>query len=102
MKSPTLIYHQILFFLRQYSSFSDLRHVNTLAEMLSALLSSQKLTLSEWESYVSGKALQAQNCRAGTTTPFAFSETLTTAVSNYNGAYTYANFSVVNSDAALQ
>jgi formylglycine-generating enzyme required for sulfatase activity len=30
-------------------------------------------------------------CRAGTTTPFAFGETLTTEIANYNGDYTYAN-----------
>jgi eukaryotic-like serine/threonine-protein kinase len=29
-------------------------------------------------------------CRAGTTTPFAFGETITPAVVNYNGNYTYA------------
>jgi formylglycine-generating enzyme required for sulfatase activity len=30
-------------------------------------------------------------CRAGTTTPFAFGETLTPELANYNGNYTYAN-----------
>jgi formylglycine-generating enzyme required for sulfatase activity len=30
-------------------------------------------------------------CRAGTTTPFAFGETLTSELANYNGNYTYAN-----------
>ena len=30
-------------------------------------------------------------CRAGTTTPFAFGETLTTELANYNGTLTYAN-----------
>lgn len=30
-------------------------------------------------------------CRAGTTTPFHFGETLNTAVANYNGNYTYGN-----------
>ena len=30
-------------------------------------------------------------CRAGTTTPFAFGETLTTALANYDGKYTYGN-----------
>jgi len=29
--------------------------------------------------------------RAGTTTPFAFGETLTTDLANYNGDYTYAS-----------
>ena len=30
-------------------------------------------------------------CRAGTTTPFYFGETITTELVNYNGDYTYAN-----------
>jgi formylglycine-generating enzyme required for sulfatase activity len=30
-------------------------------------------------------------CRAGTTTPFYFGETITTELANYNGNYTYAN-----------
>jgi len=30
-------------------------------------------------------------CRAGTTTPFSFGETLTTDQANYNGGYTYAD-----------
>ena len=30
-------------------------------------------------------------CRAGTTTPFHFGETITTDLANYNGNYTYAN-----------
>ncbi len=30
-------------------------------------------------------------CRAGTTTPFAFGETLATELANYNGSYSYAN-----------
>jgi len=61
MKSPTPIYHQVLSFLRQYSSFVDLRHVKTLAVMIAALLSSQTLTLSEWEPHVFGKAVHAKS-----------------------------------------
>jgi hypothetical protein len=61
MKSPTPIHNQILTFLRQYSFFTDLRHVKTLAVMVAALLSSQKLTLSEWEPHIPGQALQAQS-----------------------------------------
>ena len=61
MKSPTPIYHQVLSFLRQYSSFADLRHAKTLAVMLVALLSSQTLTLSEWEPHVFGKAIHAKS-----------------------------------------
>lgn len=61
MKSPTPIYNQIFAFLRQYSIFSDLRHIKALSAMVAALLSSQKLTLSEWEQHVSSKALQAQS-----------------------------------------
>jgi hypothetical protein len=60
MNSPTPIHNQILAFLRQYSLFTDLRHIKTLAAMVGALLSSQKLTLSEWEAHVPCKALQAQ------------------------------------------
>jgi formylglycine-generating enzyme required for sulfatase activity len=30
-------------------------------------------------------------CRAGTTTPFYFGETITTDLANYNGNYTYGN-----------
>jgi Transposase DDE domain len=61
MKNPTPIYHQILTFLSQYSLFNDLRHIKTLSAMVAALLGSQKLTLSEWEPYIDGKALQAQS-----------------------------------------
>jgi hypothetical protein len=61
MKFPTPICHQILTFLRQYSFFTDLRHVKNLAIMVSALLSSQKLTLSEWEPHIPSQALQSQS-----------------------------------------
>jgi hypothetical protein len=61
MKSPTPIYHQIFTFLRQYSFFTDLRHIKTLSAMVSALISSQKLTLSEWEPHISGQAFQSQS-----------------------------------------
>ena len=39
----------------------NLRHVKTLALMLAALLSSQTLTLSEWEPHVSSKAVHAKS-----------------------------------------
>ena len=59
MSNSTQIHHQLLNFLRQYSNYRDLRHLKTLAWMVSALISSGQLSLSAWEPYVSSRAQRA-------------------------------------------
>lgn len=61
MSDSTPLYGQILTSLRQYSPALDVRHLKTLAWMVSALISSEKLSLSAWEAYVPGRATQAQS-----------------------------------------
>lgn len=61
MKNTTLLYRQLLKYLRQYSRYQDLRHLQALSWMVSALVCSQKLSLTEWESYVNSRAQQAQS-----------------------------------------
>ncbi len=47
--------------LSQYSRYRDLRHLKALAWMINALICSSKINLSEWESYVIGRATKAQS-----------------------------------------
>lgn len=61
MNSPTLLYRQLFSLLRQHSQYRDLRHLKTLAWMVSALIGSQKLSLPAWEAYVVSKAKKAQS-----------------------------------------
>jgi hypothetical protein len=61
MSTSTHLYGQIFASLRQHSSASDVRHLKTLAWMVSALLSSEKLSLSVWEPYVPSRATKAQS-----------------------------------------
>lgn len=61
MNDPTHLYRQIFSLLRQHSQYRDLRHLKTLAWMVSALIGSQKLSLPAWESYVHSKAQKAQS-----------------------------------------
>ncbi|WP_293112592.1 transposase [Moorena sp. SIO4G3] len=61
ISNSTQIHHQLLDFLRQYSNYRDLRHLKTLAWMVSALISSGQLSLSAWEPYVSSRAKLAQS-----------------------------------------
>ncbi|AOY80882.1 hypothetical protein BJP36_14135 [Moorena producens JHB] len=49
MSNSTQIHDQLLNFLRQYSNYRDLRHLKTLAWMVSALISSGQLSLSAWD-----------------------------------------------------
>jgi hypothetical protein len=61
MNDPTHLYRQIFSLLSQHSQYRDLRHLKTLAWMVSALIGSQKLSLPAWESYVQSKAQKAQS-----------------------------------------
>lgn len=61
MNGSTLLYRQLLGFFSQYSQARDWRHLKTLAWMVSALISSGKLSLSAWEPYVISSATQAQS-----------------------------------------
>jgi hypothetical protein len=61
MSSAILVYGQLFTFLRQYSQAKDLRHLKTLAWMVSALLCSGQLSLPAWEPYIQSQATQAQS-----------------------------------------
>ncbi|MEM8831991.1 MAG: transposase [Cyanobacteria bacterium P01_G01_bin.19] len=61
MSRSTLLYHQLLSLLSQYSKYRDFRHLKALAWMINALICSSKINLSEWESYVISRANQAQS-----------------------------------------
>ncbi|MBF2057545.1 MAG: transposase [Cyanobacterium sp. T60_A2020_053] len=58
MSICTPIYHQLLNLLRQHTTYKDLRHLQALALMIHALISSGTINLNEWEAYVcSGRAI---------------------------------------------
>jgi hypothetical protein len=61
MNASTYLYRQIFSLLSQHTQYRDLRHLKTLAWMVSALVGSQKLSLPAWESYVQSTAQKAQS-----------------------------------------
>jgi hypothetical protein len=61
MSNSTQLYSQVLGYLRQYSTYRDLRHLKTLAWMINGLICSGQLSLSAWEPYVDSYAKQAQS-----------------------------------------
>lgn len=63
MSASTQLYDQVLSFLRQHICYKDkdLRHLKTLAWMVSALICSGQLSLPAWEPYVPSRAIQAQS-----------------------------------------
>jgi hypothetical protein len=61
MNASTCLYRQIFSLLSQHTQYRDLRHLKTLAWMVSALVGSQKLSLPAWESYVQSTAQKAQS-----------------------------------------
>lgn len=76
MTSSTHLYRQLFDQLSQHSRVCDLRHLKSLAWMVSALLYSGELNLAAWEPYVRSRATKAQsterrwqrfmdNCRIG-------------------------------------
>ena len=60
MTSYPPLYHQLIKYLRQYSHYSDKRHLITLSWMVMGVLLSQSLHLTEWEPFVISRATQAQ------------------------------------------
>lgn len=61
MSTLTPLYHQLLSLLSQHAKYKDFRHLKALAWMINALICSGTINLSEWESYVSSRATQAQS-----------------------------------------
>lgn len=61
MKVPPKIYGQLFSLLRQHSHYQDLRHLKTLAWMVTALIACGKLSLPSWEPYVVSTAQKAQS-----------------------------------------
>jgi hypothetical protein len=61
MSNSTQLYSQVLRYLRQYSTYRDLRHLKTLAWMINGLICSGQLSLSAWEPYINSNATQAQS-----------------------------------------
>ena len=55
------LYNQLMQYLRQYSHYSDKRHLITLSWMVMGVLLSQSLHLTEWEPFVISRATQAQS-----------------------------------------
>lgn len=55
------LYNQLMQYLRQYSHYSDKRHLITLSWMVMGVLLSQSLHLTEWEPYVMSRATKAQS-----------------------------------------
>ncbi len=61
MSNSTLLYPQLMRYLRQHSQYRDLRHLKALAWMVSALIASGQLSLIAWEPYVPSFAQLAQS-----------------------------------------
>lgn len=61
MSNSTLLYGQLMGYLRQHSRYRDLRHLKALGWMVSALVGSGQLSLAAWEPYVSSRAQSAQS-----------------------------------------
>lgn len=61
MQNTTQLYRQMFHYLSQYSQHCDLRHLQTLSWMVSAVVCSQKLNLTAWEPYVQSRAQKAQS-----------------------------------------
>lgn len=61
MPNSTHFHSQVLKYLRQYSQYCDLRHLQALSWMVSALICSGQLSLSAWEPYVPSRATKAQS-----------------------------------------
>jgi len=53
MSNSTLLYGQLMSYLRQHSRYCDLRHLKALGWMVSGLICSRQLSLAAWEPYVS-------------------------------------------------
>ncbi len=56
MSNSTLLYGQLLGYLRQHSRYCDLRHLKALGWMVSGLIDSGQLSLAAWELYVPARA----------------------------------------------
>jgi len=56
MSDSTLLYRQLIGYLRQHSRYCDLRHLKALSWMVSALVCSGQLSLPAWEPYVPSRA----------------------------------------------
>ena len=61
MSNSTLLYGQLMSYLRQHSRYCDLRHLKALGWMVSALIGSGQLNLAAWEAYVPTRAQKAQS-----------------------------------------
>ena len=61
MSTSTLLYGQLMGYLRQHSRYRDLRHLKTLGWMVSALVCSRQLSLGAWEPYMSSGAKTTQS-----------------------------------------
>jgi hypothetical protein len=61
MSNSSLLYGQLMSYLRQHSRYCDLRHLKALGWMVSALICSGELNLAAWEPYVPTLAQKAQS-----------------------------------------
>ena len=61
MTSDPPLYNQLMQYLRQYSHYSDKRHLVALSWMVTAVLLSQSLHLTAWEPFVISRAVKAQS-----------------------------------------
>ena len=74
----------------------DMTHLKSPDHPIESVFWTDAVAFCQWLSQHTGKSYRLPNpaqweyaCRAGTTTPFHFGETITPDLANYNGSYTY-------------
>jgi hypothetical protein len=61
MENPLRLYHTLVQVLRKHRNWLDVRHLKTLAWMMTGLIQSGTISLAAWVPYVDGRAVYAQS-----------------------------------------
>jgi hypothetical protein len=61
MENPLRLYHTLVGILRKHRNWLDVRHLKTLAWMMTGLIQSGKISLTAWVPYVHSRAVYAQS-----------------------------------------
>jgi hypothetical protein len=61
MENPLRLYHTLVHVLCKHRNWLDVRHLKTLAWMMTGLIQSSKISLTAWAPYVHGRAVYAQS-----------------------------------------